>query len=46
MPHWVPLVGLSNVVSIWIVVVLPAPFGTENAKISPAATVNVASVPH
>ena len=32
----VPLVGCSSVVSIWIVVVLPAPFGPRNAKISPA----------
>ena len=27
--------GRSSVVSIWIVVVLPAPFGPRNAKISP-----------
>ena len=36
----VPLVGRSSVVSIWIVVVLPAPFGPRNAKISPAGTSN------
>ena len=28
--------GARSVVSIWIVVVLPAPFGPRNAKISPA----------
>ena len=39
-----PLVGRSSVVSIWIVVVLPAPFGPENAKISPAWTSNVTSL--
>ena len=36
----VPLVGRSSVVSIWIVVVLPAPLGPRNAKISPACTSN------
>src|SRR5580704_5579888 len=35
-----PLVGLSSVVSILIVVVLPAPFGPRKAKISPSATSN------
>src|SRR5947209_1660423 len=34
----VPLVGVSSVVSILIVVVLPAPFGPRKAKISPALT--------
>src|SRR5215475_7853838 len=33
-----PLVGVSSVVSILIVVVLPAPFGPRKAKISPAST--------
>src|SRR5437667_3408322 len=33
-----PLVGVSSVVNILIVVVLPAPFGPRNAKISPAFT--------
>jgi len=33
-----PLVGRSIVVSIWMVVVLPAPFGPRKAKISPART--------
>ncbi len=33
-----PAVGRSRVVSIWIVVVFPAPFGPRNAKISPRAT--------
>ena len=28
----VPLVGLSSVVSIWIVVVLPAPLGPEERE--------------
>src|SRR5215470_321131 len=36
----VPLVGRSRVVSIWIVVVLPAPLGPRKAKISPARTSN------
>ena len=31
----VPLVGASSVVSILMVVVLPAPFGPRKAKISP-----------
>ena len=31
--------GASSVVSIWMVVVLPAPFGPRNAKISPACDV-------
>src|SRR5579871_1471906 len=34
----VPLVGRRSVVSIWIVVVLPAPLGPRKAKISPART--------
>ena len=34
----VPLVGRSSVVSILMVVVLPAPLGPRKAKISPAAT--------
>src|SRR5580698_9593839 len=33
-----PLVGDSSVVSMRMVVVLPAPFGPRKAKISPAAT--------
>src|SRR5678815_651915 len=33
-----PLVGACSVVSIWIVVVLPAPFGPRNAKISSSRT--------
>src|SRR6185436_9947462 len=33
-----PLSGLTSVVSIWMVVVLPAPLGPRNAKISPAWT--------
>src|SRR5882757_8030420 len=36
----VPLVGANRVVSILIVVVLPAPFGPRKAKISPLATSN------
>src|SRR6185503_14549820 len=36
----VPLVGCSRVVSMRIVVVLPAPFGPRKAKISPLATSN------
>src|ERR1051325_809081 len=39
-----PLVGRSRVVSILMVVVLPAPFGPRNAKISPARTSNDASL--
>ena len=35
-----PAVGRSSVVSIWMVVVLPAPLGPRNAKISPAWTSN------
>ena len=35
-----PLVGASSVVSILIVVVLPAPLGPRKAKISPACTSN------
>src|SRR5436190_18154448 len=38
-----PLVGRSRVVSIWIVVVLPAPFGPRNAKISPGRTSKLTS---
>ena len=34
----VPVVGCSRVVSIFIVVVFPAPFGPRNAKIEPAST--------
>src|SRR5580765_2619487 len=34
----VPLVGVSSVVNILIVVVLPAPLGPRNAKISPRPT--------
>ena len=34
----VPLVGRSSVVSILMVVVLPAPLGPRKAKISPSAT--------
>ena len=34
----VPLVGRSSVVSILMVVVLPAPLGPRKAKISPGAT--------
>ena len=34
----VPLVGCKSVVSILIVVDLPAPFGPKNAKISPFLT--------
>src|SRR5579863_9660515 len=33
-----PLVGFRSVVSILIVVVLPAPLGPRNAKISPSST--------
>ena len=33
-----PLVGLSSVVRILIVVVLPAPLGPRKAKISPSST--------
>src|SRR4051812_8801285 len=36
----VPLVGRSRVVSIWMVVVLPAPLGPRKAKISPERTSN------
>src|SRR5262249_49307870 len=36
----VPAVGRSSVVSIWIVVVLPAPLGPRKAKISPERTWN------
>src|SRR3954463_16439487 len=36
-----PLVGRRSVVSIWMVVVLPAPLGPRNAKISPAFTSKV-----
>src|SRR5256885_6501486 len=39
-----PLVGRSRVVSILMVVVLPAPFGPRNAKISPARTSNETSL--
>src|SRR6266513_5553934 len=39
----VPLVGRKTVVSILIVVVLPAPFGPRNAKVSPWRTSNVTS---
>ena len=35
-----PLVGLSSVVSILMVVVLPAPLGPRKAKISPCSTSN------
>ena len=35
----VPLVGRSSVVSILMVVVLPAPFGPRKAKISPGGDV-------
>ncbi len=35
-----PLVGFSSVVSTLMVVVLPAPFGPRNAKISPFFTSN------
>ena len=38
-----PLVGLSRVVSILMVVVLPAPFGPRKAKISPFCTSNETS---
>src|SRR5437773_127151 len=34
----VPLVGMSSVASIFIVVVLPAPFGPRSPKISPGST--------
>jgi len=37
-------VGWSSVVSILMVVVLPAPFGPRNAKISPARTSNETSL--
>ena len=37
-PATLPLVGLSSVVSILMVVVLPAPLGPRKAKISPGAT--------
>src|SRR5436190_855837 len=40
----VPLVGRSTVVSILIVVVLPAPFGPRNANVSPRRTSNVTSL--
>src|SRR5881394_642748 len=40
----VPLVGRSTVVSILIVVVLPAPFGPRNANVSPWRTSNVTSL--
>src|SRR5947208_5110834 len=39
-----PLVGRSRLVSILMVVVLPAPFGPRNAKISPARTSNETSL--
>src|SRR6266508_1727538 len=39
-----PVVGRSRVVSILIVVVLPAPFGPRNAKISPGRTSNETSL--
>ncbi len=39
-----PVVGRSKVVSILMVVVLPAPFGPRKAKISPAHTSNVTSL--
>src|SRR4029450_3666318 len=35
-----PLVGRCSVVSIWMVVVLPAPLGPRKAKISPEETSN------
>src|SRR5580704_9720826 len=38
-----PLVGRSSVVSILMVVVLPAPLGPRKAKISPCATSKVMS---
>src|SRR5580698_5300609 len=39
-----PAVGRRSVVSILMVVVLPAPLGPRNAKISPASTRNVMSL--
>ena len=40
----VPAVGLKSVVSILIVVVLPAPFGPKKAKISPFGTLKETSL--
>ena len=39
-----PLVGFSSVVSILMVVVLPAPLGPRKAKISPSSTSNETSL--